>query len=269
MIINGECLEELQKLPDKSVDFFYLDLPWAETYVKWDKKIDLELLWKQLWRLSRHKRVAYVFSCSTKFGYSLIKSWEKGFKMDLIWKKRNKTGAAYCKYRPMKNHEMVYFFYHKAPKYNRNKYHFRIKKSNKKDGERKKYSRPTQNKSYTYNGKKFVKDDNFITGWREVDGKNFGRNSFEPPNPASIFESKKVFIGKRHHQAEKPLDLMEFLLKYWTDEGDVVLDPTMGSGTMGVMCKQMNRKFIGIERDPDIFKIAEKRIEEQKVFKEI
>ena len=357
MIINGDCLSELQKLPDKSVDFFYLDLPWAETYVKWDKKIDLDLLWKQLWRLSRHKRVAYVFSCSTKFGYSLIKSWEKGFKMDLVWKKRNKTGGIYSRYRPMKNHEMVYFFYRKAPKYNRNKYHKRIKKSNKKDGAKKKYSRPTQNTSYTYNGKKFVKDDNFITGWREVDGKNFGKNSFEPPNPASvidihldkvnksgkrlhyscakkgvnpsnierhkyepsnpvsvietdkilpnsfktdnvdyekkqfgyrnsgfkdgggarfdppnpltIFVSKKVFCGKRHHQTEKPLDLMEFLLKYWTDEGDVVLDATMGSGTMGVMCKQMSRKFIGIEKDPDIFKVAEKRIEEQKVFEEI
>ena len=128
MLINGECLSELNKLPDKSVDFFYLDLPYGETNCSWDTKLDMDKLWVELWRLSRHKRVAYVFSCSTKFGYTLIKSWEKGFKMDLVWKKRNKTGGIYSRYRPMKNHEMVYFFYRKAPKYNRDKYHKRIKK---------------------------------------------------------------------------------------------------------------------------------------------
>jgi DNA modification methylase len=534
MLINGECLIELKNLPDKSVDFFYLDLPYGETNCSWDKKLDMDKLWKELWRLSRHKRVAYVFSCSTKFGYTLIKSWEKGFKMDLVWKKRNKTGGIYSRYRPMKNHEMVYFFYRKAPKYNRDKYHKRIKQTKKvpnkkeadkdeyyeytdkgsntygkkkikKNGFKKQHFEPTNpasvietDKDYVYANKEYHKDrkvkgtignsfnppnpasviesdkdkltiygkdkkmvgkqnpsykawfeptnpasviepdiygetqveqkkrgkkfeyafkppnpasviepdnkktwvsetgkvfimDETCYGWNEIDtetGKtksNFGTNSFEPPNPSSviepdktcygidkkkanktnpkhkhtfnppnpasvietkdkclpkwkngtkeyggegtgwsktgtgfganfeppnpasviepekkpyyskdkvdklgfspwglylqtnprkggkfeppnpstIFESEKVFIGKRFHQTQKPLDLMEFLLKYWTDEGDVVLDPTMGSGSMGVMCKRMGRTFIGIEKDPEIFKKAKNRIDKQ------
>ena len=75
-----------------------------------------------------------------------------------------------------------------------------------------------------------------------------------------MFESKKVFIGKRHHQTEKPLDILEFFIKYWTDEDNTILDPTMGSGSTGVACKSLNRNFIGFELDPKIFKIAEDRI---------
>ena len=78
--------------------------------------------------------------------------------------------------------------------------------------------------------------------------------------PKSMFESAKVFIGKRNHQTEKPLDILEFFLKYWTDENDVVLDPTMGSGSTGVACKKLNRKFIGFELNPTIFQTAQKRI---------
>jgi site-specific DNA-methyltransferase (adenine-specific) len=87
-----------------------------------------------------------------------------------------------------------------------------------------------------------------------------GTNNFEPPNPASVVESSKVFIGKRNHQTEKPQDVLEFLLKYWTDEDNVVLDPTMGSGSTGVACKKLNRKFIGFELDPKIYDVAVKRI---------
>ena len=79
--------------------------------------------------------------------------------------------------------------------------------------------------------------------------------------PVSMFESTKVFIGKRHHQTEKPQDILEFFLKYWTDEGDTVLDPTMGSGSTGVACKKLGRNFIGYELDEKIFKVAEARIE--------
>jgi len=301
MLINGECLSELAKLPDKSVDLFYMDLPYGETNCKWDIKIDMKLLWKELWRLSRHKRVAYIFSCSTKFGYNLIKSWEKGFKMDLVLKKRNKTGGIYSRYRPMKNHEMVYFFYRKAPKYNRDKYHKRIKQTkkvpNKKEPDKTTPSDKYKSSVYGVNCKEGFgatynppnpasvietePDKNLPNSFKtenvDYKKKEFGyRNSgykdgggarFDPPNPVSIFASKKVFIGKRHHQTQKPLDLMEFLLKYWTDENDVVLDPTMGSGSMGVMCKRMGRKFIGIEKDPEIFKIAQKRIEGEKWWK--
>ena len=104
----------------------------------------------------------------------------------------------------------------------------------------------------------------------EVNGNKIGKigGNFEPVNPVSVleedepvtmFESTKVFIGKRHHQTEKPQDILEFFLKYWSNEGDTILDPTMGSGSTGVACNKLNRKFIGIELDENIFKVAEKR----------
>ena len=103
---------------------------------------------------------------------------------------------------------------------------------------------------------------------------------FTPPNPASVveefiepaedepksmFESKKVFIGKRHHQTEKPLDILEFFIKYWSDEGQTILDPTMGSGSTGVACKNLKRNFIGYELNEKIFKVAKNRIEKASV----
>ena len=108
-------------------------------------------------------------------------------------------------------------------------------------------------------------------------GEHKGESTYKPPNPASVledefiepaedepksmFESTKVFIGKRNHQTEKPQDILEFFLKYYTDENDVVLDPTMGSGSTGVACKTLNRKFIGFELDKKIFEVAKNRIE--------
>ena len=382
-IFNADCLIEMKKLEDKSVDLMICDLPYGETNCKWDCKIDLDEFWKEFKRIRKSKRTACIHFCSTKFGYTLIKSNEKMFKMDMVWKKRNKTGGLQSRHRPMRNHEMVYFFYEQAPKYNRDKYHKRIvaapEKKNKtiKAKDRKAmgessgiYSKENQTaSSFTppnpasvveekdTEGQKKAKvwgyekctksfDDNEkVNGGRrmganfeppnpvsvveeksiysqEISGgknghgynaencKNFGTYGFDPPNPASVveekdefgwdksvvkekgtkfngsnfdppnpasvveefivpaedepksmFESTKVFIGKRHHQTEKPQDILEFFLKYWTDEGDTVLDPTMGSGSTGVACKKLKRNFIGYELDPAIFKVAEKRLD--------
>lgn len=246
---NGDCLELMKTIPDKSVDLFLCDLPYGETNCKWDTKIDMEKFWKEFKRIRKSSRVACIHFCSTKFGYNLIKSWEKGFKMDMVLKKRNKTGGLQSRHRPMRNHEMVYFFHEQSPKYNRDKYHKRIK---------------------TYPAKKENGKDEFGNDNIGVTIKECGFSSnFEPPNPASVveeepvsmFESTKVFVGKRHHQTEKPQDILEFFLKYYTDENDVVLDPTMGSGSTGVACKKLKRKFIGFELEPNIFETAKKRIE--------
>jgi DNA modification methylase len=362
-LINGECIEEMKKLPDKSVDLFICDLPYGETNCSWDTVIDMEEFWVQFKRLRKSKRTACIHFCSTRFGYSLINSWEKGFKLDLVWKKRNKTGGLSSRYRPMRNHEMVYFFYDAAPKYNRDKYHKRINKvkhamsettkEKKSDTvENKIIERKTANfeppnpasvinekytKEYINNKQKavgtgssetqgiFTKEN--LEKWRKENGgfepkqpttvidediygedkqKQINRmknrylisgnvNTFEPPNPASIidedeekiwgekkkdrhqryiecgcgyfeprqpdsvFESGKVFIGKRNHQTEKPQDILEFFLKYWSDEGDVILDPTMGSGSTGVACKKMGREFIGIELTEKYYEVAKDR----------
>ena len=255
-ITNGDCLKLMKDLPDKSVDLFICDLPYGETNCKWDCVIDLEEFWKEFKRLRKSKRTACIHFCSTKFGYTLIKSNEKMFKMDMVWKKRNKTGGLQSRHRPMRNHEMVYFFYEQAPKYNRDKYHKRIQAVKKHEVEK-------EGGVYGTKSSKFCSSEKY----------------FDPPNPASViseaereedepvsmFESKKVFIGKRHHQTEKPLDILEFFIKYWTDEGQTILDPTMGSGSTGVACKTLKRNFIGFEMDENIFKVAEGRIKKAEV----
>mgnify|MGYP003641952631 CR=1 FL=1 len=317
-LTNGNCLEEMKKIEDKSIDLMICDLPYGETNCKWDIKIDMEEFWNEFRRIRKSKKTACLHFCSTKFGYQLIKSWEKGFKMDMIWKKRKPVGGITSRCRPMRNHEMIYFFYEDTPKYNRDKYHKRIipKKPKNCKKQKKSLEELEENKSVEAN-----KD---IIGLKFKQGGNCGRLNddgtykmgFEPPNPASVieetgkfgglnncsgnafkgkgfsgktykeqyghqplgfeprqpasvieeeepvsmFESKKVFTGKRHHSTEKPQDILEFFLKYWSDEGDTVLDPTMGSGSTGVACKKLNRNFIGIELDEKIFNVAKNRI---------
>jgi DNA modification methylase len=331
-IDNGDCLELMKKLPDKSVDLFICDLPYGETNCKWDCKIDLDEFWSEFRRLRKSKRTACIHFCSSKFGYTLIKSWEKGFKMDMVWKKRNKTGGLQSRNRPMRNHEMVYFFYEQAPKYNRDKYHKRIAvkndtingavgnitnagnpegASNFSNGKNGKFFEPPNPASVVEEkdpwgcknggdkgapfGLKYdppnpasvveeKKNPEEVWGWNFKDKEKHlkkygerGKEGFEPKLPVSVveeliepaedepksmFESTKVFIGKRHHQTEKPQDILEFFLKYWSDEGETILDPTMGSGSTGVACKKLNRNFIGYELDEKIFEVAKKRLDQ-------
>ena len=288
-ITNGDCLELMKNLPDKSVDLFICDLPYGgETNCKWDIAIDLEEFWNEFKRLRKSKKTACIHFCSTKFGYTLIKSNEKMFKMDMIWKKRNKTGGLQSRHRPMRNHEMVYFFYEQAPQYNRDKYHKRIQPKNPTinnvKGNITNAGNPEGASNFT-NGKdgKFFEPPNPASvieetkdvwgqtkfscggdcGLLNEDGSYKGK--YEPPNPASVYESTKVFIGKRHHQTEKPQDILEFFIKYWSDEGHTILDPTMGSGSTGVACKTLKRNFIGFEMDENIFKVAEGRIKKAEV----
>ena len=234
-LILGCCIDEMLKIPDKSVDLLICDLPYGVLPVEWDVQIDLEQFWIQFRRIRKDKRTACIHFCSTKFGYTLIKSNEKMFKMDMVYKSRNKTGGLSSKYRPMREHQMLYFFYEQSPKYNRDKYHTRINnvKMSESDTlhEIKDTSQPLERKA----------------------------TNFEPVQPGSVFESKHVFTGKRYHNTEKSQDILEFLIKYWSDEGDTILDPTMGSGSTGVACKNLARNFIGIEKDAVIFKVAEQR----------
>ena len=236
VLILGDCIEEMKKLSDKSVDLLICDLPFSETHCEWDTKINLEEFWIEFKRIRKSNRVACIHFCSTRFGYDLIKSWEKGFKMDMVYKQKNLTGGMNSKYRPLRGHQMLYFFYEKTPKYNRDKYHTRI--NNVKMG-----ASTTLNEIKNTSNKM-----------------NYTKSNFEPTNPSSVFESKKVFIGKRFHQTEKPQDILEFIIKYWSDVDDIILDPTMGSGSTGVACRALERKFIGIEKNEDIYKIAVDRI---------
>ena len=116
-LIQGDCLEKMKDIPDKSVDFVFLDLPFGQTACKWDIKLDLDLLWIQLKRIAKNDRTPFFFSCTTKFGFELIKANEKWFRWDLVWKKNRAAGFLNAYKLPMRKHEMVYCFAKKSPEY--------------------------------------------------------------------------------------------------------------------------------------------------------
>ncbi len=245
-LIKGDCLEILKTIDDKSIDFVYLDLPYGQTGCSWDKKIDLTILWKELKRIANNDRTPFFFSCTTKFGYEIIKSNEKYFRWDLVYQKNRSTGFLNSYKLPMRAHEMVYCFAKKCPEYDVSS-HKESKTGGILIGDRDN-SKMIENR----------KNPTFRTNTKHTD-----------PLPTSVLDIPSSWCfhkldEKINHRTSKPVSLMEFLLKYWTKEGWTVLDPTMGSGSMGVACKRMNRKFIGIEKDDDIFELAKKRIEDEK-----
>jgi site-specific DNA-methyltransferase (adenine-specific) len=271
---NGDCIKLMKEMPDKSVDLLICDFPFLETACKWENEIPLKEFWDEFRRIRKHKRVACIHFCSAKFGYRLIQSWEEGFKMDLIMKTRNKTGGLASKHRPMRNHQLIYFFYDQSPKYNRDKYHKRI--NNAKFGKSDCVNEVKENEVVNYKVKAnfepvqpasvFMKCEEYGTGehYGYAKGQPAGAK-WEPVLPVSLFECKEGFGRRRHHQTEKSQEILTFLLKYWSDEGDTILDPTMGSGSTGVACKKLKRNFVGFELDEKIFKTAKERINNVKI----
>lgn len=241
-LINGDCLIELKKLKDKSIDFVYLDLPYGQTKCDWDVKLDLKLLWIELLRLAKNDRTPFFFSCTTKFGFELFNNAPKGFfRWDLVWEKNRATGFLNAYRLPMRAHEMIYCFAKQTPKYD-------VSSHKELTHEGKNYNEVYKETIYSGTGAKYQK------------GK-----THKKPLPTSVLDipsswCKYNLDEKINHRTSKPVKLMEFLLKYWSKEGDTILDPTAGSGSMGVACKNMNRKFIGIEKEKDIFNIMKDRI---------
>lgn len=228
------------------------------------------------------------FTTTTKFGVSLIQSAPKKchFRYDLVWVKSAPAGFLSAKKTPMRKHEMVYVFYEKLPFYDLSSHKHKFIKEEVKQvikGENNTYNtegrkkpivrekagkyetplpvsvvKPEVNEKYTY--KQDKEKDLYGTDIRKETrkGKDVGKSPiYDPPLPNSMLEIKST-RGK--HSTEKPVALMEWILKYYSKEGDVVLDPTMGSGSTGVACKNMNREFIGFEMDGDIFETAVERV---------
>ena len=280
-LINGDCLEEMKDMSDNSIDFLFADLPYAQTSCKWDVLIDLEQFWKQVNRVCKQE-ATMAFTCSVKFGNSLINSNPKCFRYDLIWVKSAACGFLNAKKMPMKKHEMVYIFYRKLPKvYTENiaiLHAHKFLKPNpdgyagncyggKKKSVKNKYTPPLPNSVIKEeNIVETVFDSNSLYGkeskkirYKNEDGsinKSLNQTRYEPSLPNSILEIKSE---KGKHATQKPVPLMEWLIKYYTREGEVVLDPTMGSGSTGIACKNLNREFIGIEKDEEIYKVALER----------
>ena len=224
-LIQGDCLEEMKKIEDGSVDMILADPPYGTTACKWDSVIPLEPMWEQLKRIIKPNG-AIVMTASQPFTTTLIASNMKMFKYCWVWKKSKPTGHLNAKKQPLRTYEDVVVFYDSQCIYNpqgikpTDKVVSRTNRGNY--GECSKTTRQT------------------VT--------NYPRNIVEFPSIDGV------------HQTQKPVALMEYLIKTYTNEGETVLDFTMGSGTTGVACKNLNRSFIGIELDPEYFKIAQERI---------
>lgn len=233
---KGDCLELMRDIPDKRIDAIIADLPYGTTACKWDSVIDLESLWKQYNRIVKPNG-AIVLNSAEPFTSVLICSNIKDFRYKWVWDKVNRyTGYANANKMPLKRHEDIVVFYKKLPTYNKQMI----------DGKPYKYIRKKNKEEHL--GQNGLTDR--IGG--SIDGK---RNPFDI---ISITGDNKKESGL--HPTQKPVKLMEYLIKTYTNEGEVVLDNTMGSGTTGVACVNTNRGFIGMELDDKYFEIAERRI---------
>ena len=238
-LFNGDCLETLKNVADNSVDLVIADLPYGQTACDWDVKIDLAALWEQLKRVGKPNS-AFIFFCTTKFGYELIKSNEKWFRYDLVWNKPGK-GAGFLNARkmPMRCHEMIYVFYSKLPTYNIEDNHTKLREM--------KYTekRNTNNCLYGLCGQHTNDSSRQHPVW-------------EPKLPGSVIDCP--IDTKKEHKTEKPQGILQWLIKYYSKAGDVVLDPTMGCGSCGLACRSLGRSFIGIEKNEDFFNKAMQRL---------
>lgn len=228
-LMQGDCLERMKEIPDGSVDMILCDLPYGTTQNKWDSVIPFEPLWKQYWRVLKRDG-SVVLSSAQPFTSSLVMSQLRSFKYQWVWEKTAATGHLNARNQPMRSHEDLMVFARERGTYNPQGLEV-LGKITRRGG----------------NGGSF--------------GKSGKENFQEFTNyPRSVL--KIASEGKTVHPTQKPVALMEYLIRTYTNECETVLDNCMGSGTTGVACANAGRKFIGIERDPDYFAIASKRIEE-------
>lgn len=232
-LMQGDCLEKLKELPDASVDLVLTDPPYGTTQCKWDTVVSFDEMWSQVNRVCK-KRAAQLMFGQMPFSAALCMSNPKNFRYEWIWEKPNATGFLNANRMPMKAHEQILVFYGALPTFNPQ---FAIGK---------KYSVSNGRKSSVYGDYHTVKTQN--------SGKRFPKDVLRVHRAACT--------GKRYHPTQKPVELLRYMIRTYSDPGCVVLDCFMGSGSTGVACIQEGRDFIGIEKDPGCFEIAQQRLEE-------
>ena len=235
-LYNGDCLEVMKDIPDKSIDSIICDLPYGTTGCKWDIIIPFEPLWEQYNRIIKDNG-AIILTATQPFTSKLVLSNIKGFKHEWIWQKEQGVGFQIVKYKPLQEHESVLVFTANGEKVN----YYPIKEKIEKV---KKIKRNGNNGNSETSPLKY--SDNRASIYTEK-------------YPTSI---KKFKRDKGLHPTQKPIALLEYLIKTYTKEGETVLDNCMGSGSTGVACINTNRKFIGIELDSNYYNIAKQRIDE-------
>ena len=230
---QGDCLVEMDKIPDKSIDMILCDLPYGVTNLAWDISLSLPELWQHYQRIIK-KNGAIVLHATNPFATSLIASNYPLFKYDLVWNKVMTSSPSLAKKQPLRSHELILVFYNKQPTYNPQ---FRFDEIKKPFG-------------------KIVGKNSSVSGYSG--GVECKRGVGYPKS--IITEARQNNLnGGNLHPSQKPLKLAEWLIKTYTNEGDTILDNCMGSGTTGVACRNTNRHFIGIEKDEKYFDIAVRR----------
>lgn len=242
-IIHGDCLVEMEKIPDKSIDMILADLPYGTTNCSWDSLIDLDLLWLQYNRIIKDNG-AILMTAQTPFDKVLGCSNLKMLKNEWIWEKTHATGHLNAKKIQMKAHENILVFYKKLPTYNPQMTHGHIRKvsSAKNRGaciERRNDTDDIYNNEYVDK----VKDYDSITRY-----------------PRSVIKFATDKQTSNLHKTQKPVALFEYLIKTYTNEGDIVLDNVAGSGTTGIACINLKRDFILIEKELNYYEIIKERL---------
>ena len=320
-LYNADCLEQMPKLQNKSIDLVLVDLPYGQTNCEWDVIIDMNLMWNELKRIGKDN-CQFVFFTTTKFGNKLINSNPSWFRYDIVWEKSNVVGFLNANKMPLRQHEMIYIFSRQGTddiELNRNldnrkyaesvrKYinlslkkiatdignlgctHFlgaykssqfglptketydkliELYKIDKMSGfiqydelkleQKKVIYNPQKTPGKPYKGKEHINKNKDVYGQKV---RAAHENISGDRHPTSILK----FNGEvGFHRTQKPVELCKWLIKTYSNDGDVVLDFTMGSGSTGVACLETNRRFIGIEKDVEIFKVAKNRLENNNI----
>ena len=250
-IYNEDCLIGMDKIPDGVVDFVLTDLPFGITDCDWDKCIDLAKFWEQIKRVTKHNAAIALFS-QLPFAVDLINANRKMFRYEWIVRKDRRMGHLNAKKMPLRCHENILIFYRALPTYNPQFTQGRRYK--------KRMNEPLRG-DHVYNKARL---DNAVGLVREnKDGKRYPIDVIDAIYTNSTFQPGTTLWGGKvedKHPTQKPVDLLEYLIKTYSNEGELVLDATIGSGSTAVACINTNRHFIGFETDEKFYNIANERI---------
>lgn len=234
-LILGDCLEKMKDIPDGSVDMVLTDPPYGTTKCKWDTVIPFEPMWKELNRVTKKNGATVLFGIQP-FTSALVMSNPKMFKYEWIWEKSHPTGFGSVKYNPLKYHENLLVFGRGTTTYNPQKW----------------IGSPNHSMGKIVEGGQ-IKSDSYI----RIKAVQSQQSNEKYPKSVQKFSNPRY---KNMHPTQKPVALLEYLIKTYTNEGETVLDFTTGSGSTGVACQNTGRNFIGIEKDENYFEIAKNRI---------
>ena len=232
-LLHGDCLELMKTIPDGSVDMILTDPPYGTTACKWDSVIDFDLMWLQLKRIIKPNGAIVLFG-SEPFSSALRMSNIKQYKYDWVWDKRTISNPMLAKYQPLKQHENISVFSKKTHVY-----------------------QPIKTETHIVRNWKQGKQNPDAAAPATIGATGVSVGKY--PKTILSFKSAKL-EGRVFHPTQKPVALLEYLIKTYTQENETVLDFTMGSGSTGVAAKNLNRSFIGIEMDDNYFAIAKDRI---------